>query len=269
MKSETGQPFESAIYQGFVRHRRFTPCRHEFDYPLFMMLLKLDEIPRLLHSFWQLGQGSFSWARFRRADYLGEKDQDLDTAVRDKMAQLSGMSRDQLEGDLFLLCHLRYLGLYFSPLNLYYLRQDGRFRFMLAEVSNTPWNERHYYLVDLNNPASHAKAFHVSPFNPMRQSYDWRIIPPAGQSDQCLVHIAVSNQDENQQKVFDATLSLKRLGLNQALLSRVLLKTPALTASVIVGIYWQALKLFLKKAPIYKHPGRHDSKAKESKEGSL
>lgn len=261
--------FESAIYQGFVRHRRFTPRRHEFDYPLFMLLLKLDEIPRLCRSFWQLGQRPFSWARFRRADYLGDKHQNLELAVREKMAELSGLSIEQLDGDVFLLCHLRYFGLYFSPLNLYYLKQNGHFRYMLAEVSNTPWNERHYYLLDLDAPASHAKAFHVSPFNPMQQRYNWRIIPPATDPGQCLVHIAVSDDDQAGQKVFDATLSLKRLGLNQALLTRVLLKTPVQTASVVIGIYWQALKLFLKKIPVHRHPGRSESGIDRTKEGSL
>lgn len=267
--SANNKPFASAIYQGFVRHRRFTPCRHEFDYPLFMMLLKLDELPRLLKSFWQLGQGRLSWARFRRADYIGDTQQDLELAVRDKMAELSGLTIEQLEGEIYLLCHLRYFGFYFSPLNLYYLNQHDRFRYMLAEVSNTPFNERHYYLVDLDNPAPHAKEFHVSPFNPMQQRYVWRVIPPTVESGRCLVHIDVSDENQAQQKVFDATLSLKRLNLNQALMTRVLLKTPVQTASVIFGIYWQALRLFLKKVPIHKHPGKIDSSIDKRKEGSL
>jgi hypothetical protein len=262
------QQLESAIYKGFVRHRRFTPQRHEFDYPLFMMLLKLDEIPDLLQRFWQLGSRMWSWARFRRADYLGSADEDLADAVRCKIATLADLAEHDCRGDVYLLCHLRYFGIYFSPLNLYYLKQDGQFRFMLAEVSNTPWNQRHYYLVDLEQPVPHAKAFHVSPFNPMQQTYQWRITPPDAESGQCLVHIAVQDQ-ASRNTVFDATLSLKRLGLNQALLNRVLLKTPIQTASVVVGIYWQALKLFVKKVPLHKHPGKAATSVEISKEGNL
>lgn len=267
-KTRPDQQTESAIYQGFVRHRRFSPRRHEFDYPLFMMLLKLDEIPELLPRFWQLGSRLWNWARFRRADYLGSADEDLEDAVRRKMATLAGLTEKDCQGDIYLLCHLRYFGIYFSPLNLYYLKQNGQFRYMLAEVSNTPWNERHYYLVELEKPAAHAKAFHVSPFNPMQQRYQWRIIPPELQSGQCLVHIAVED-DSTRDKVFDATLSLKRLGLNQSLLNRVLIKTPVQTASVVVGIYWQALKLFLKKVPLHKHPAKAASSLEISKEGKL
>lgn len=245
---------ESAIYSGLVRHRRFTPTQHEFDYPLFMLLLKVDELPVLLRRFWQLGSSPWRWGRFRRADYLGDPQTPLDTAVKEKLAALSGEPLARLEGDVFMLAQLRYLGLYFSPLNLYYLRQDGRFRYMLAEVSNTPWNERHYYLVDLLNPQPHGKTFHVSPFNPMNQDYRWRIIPPDPERGKCLVHIQGSPGGKGDTPVFDAALMLERRPLNREELRRVLLKTPVQTLSILWGIYWQALRLFLKRTPLYRHP---------------
>jgi len=101
---------------------------------------------------------------------------------------------------------------------------------------------------------SHQKEFHVSPFNPMNQTYQWRIKPPATDSDLCVIHI--ESIGEANAKVFDATLSLQRKPLIQSQLNRVLLKTPMQTASMVFGIYWQALKLFLKRTPIYKHPGK-------------
>lgn len=271
--------FESAIYSGFVRHRRFTPREHAFDYKLFMLLLKTDEIARLLDRFWQLGSGALSWGRFRRQDYIAPTDLSIDAAVWEKMAEISGQPAEHFHGETFLLCHLRYMGIYFSPLNLYYLKQNGQFTYLLAEVSNTPWNERHYYLLDIDQPEPHAKAFHVSPFNPMNQSYSWRLVPPQPEQGRCLVHIE-SASGETGEKVFDATLSLQRVALNQAELTRVMLKTPAQTASVVAGIYWQALKLYFKRVPLYRHPGsnnqgpttsdQHPEKQRiSSKEGSL
>jgi len=254
--------FESAIYRGIVRHRRFTPTKHEFDYPLFMLLLKADEIPALIKKFWQLGNGPLSWARFKRSDYIGERSQSISESVRNKIAELSAIPAEELQGDVFILCHLRYFGLYFSPLNLYFLRQTTGKSFMLAEVSNTPWNERHYYLLDLNDCRPHDKAFHVSPFNPMSQRYHWRVQEPRADKPRCLVHIESRQQNEGgvnsetQEKVFDATLSMKRIELNQRELSRVLRNTPIQTASVVIGIYWQALKLVLKKVPLHAHPDR-------------
>ena len=88
--------------------------------------------------------------------------------------------------------------------------------------------------------------------------YKRRIKPPATDSDQCVIHI--ESYGESETKVFDATLSLRRKPLIQSQLNRVLLKTPAQTASVAIGIYWQALKLFLKRIPFYKHPGKSQTK---------
>jgi uncharacterized protein len=256
MKQQLEPEFESAIYKGSVRHRRFTPKQHGFEYPLFMLLLKADEIPRLLRSFWQLGSGPLRWARFRRKDYLGDPEQDLSSAVKTKIAEILGTSTTAVDGDVYLLGQLRYFGLYFSPLNLYYLKQADGFRYMLAEVSNTPWNERHYYLIDLHDTQPHPKAFHVSPFNPMQQTYQWHITPPLAETGKCMVNIQVSDRTESGHKIFDATLTLRRIPLNQTELSRVLLRTPIQTLSIVAGIYWQALRLFFKRAPLYKHPGK-------------
>jgi hypothetical protein len=254
--------FESAIYQGFVRHRRFTPRRHEFKYPLFMLLLKLDELPELQTQLWQLGSRVLSWARFRRGDYLQPERVPLSVAVKQKIAELLP-DVTHIEGDVFLLGQLRYLGLYFSPLNLYFLRQDGHFRYMLAEVSNTPWNERHYYLVDLDDIQPHDKAFHVSPFNPMQQRYHWKIVPPCAEKAKTMLHLESFVRETAGEKVFDATLVLKRKPLNQTELNRVLLKTPMQTASIVMGIYWQALKLLIKRVPLYAHPDKLTDNARK------
>jgi uncharacterized protein len=258
--SKPSPALESAIYKGFVGHRRFTPTHHQFENKIFMLLLKVDEIPLVLNSFWQLGTRWLSWARFRRADYIGESDTSITDAVKSKIAEKMNTEAADINGDVFMLVHLRYLGFYFSPLNLYYVKSNGQFTHMLAEVSNTPWHEKHYYLIDLNNIQPHKKAFHVSPFNPMSQDYHWRIIPPNQGDKKCLVQIKAHNQYKPDEKVFDATLSLNRVPLNQSELSRVLLRTPTQTISIATGIYWQALKLFLKRAPFYPHPSKNKAK---------
>lgn len=228
-----------------------------------MFLLKVSEIPDLMSQFWQLGDSVLSWARFRRADFIGPEHQDITTSVKARIAELATLPVSQLDGDVFMLVNLRYLGIYFSPLNLYYLRQDGKFRFMLAEVSNTPWNERHYYLQDLQDVQSHPKAFHVSPFNSMAQDYRWKIVAPDAEHDRCSVNIECLDQLNHQQKIFDATLALRRLALNQVELGRVLARTPVQTLKIVSGIYWQALKLFLKKTPLYRHPRKLAGASKE------
>ncbi|MBM88030.1 MAG: chromosome partitioning protein ParA [Gammaproteobacteria bacterium] len=251
--------YESAIYEGFVRHRRFSPNTNEFRYPLFMFLLKIDEIPKILRSFWQLGTSFVCWARFNRGDYLGQSNENLGESVKTKIAELLGSNNREIEGEVFALCHLRYFGFYFSPLNIYFLKDGVSFKYALAEVSNTPWNERHYYLLDLDSLLPHQKQFHVSPFNPMHQSYQWKIKPPSSDYNECVIHIE-STEHEKKSKVFDASLVLKRKPLTQSELNRVLIKSPVQTLSVTMGIYWQAFKLFLKRTPFYKHPGKNQIK---------
>ena len=254
--------FESAIYKGIVRHRRFSPNKNEFESPLFMFLFKVDEISDIFKKFWQLSFKPISWARFKRKDYIASEIDNLAIAVKSKIANQLDLSIDELEGDVFLLGHLRYFGFYFSPLNVYFLKKESGFTHMLAEVSNTPWHEKHYYALDLENLHRHPKEFHVSPFNPMDQTYQWRIKPPENSSKSCLIHIESYTQNTDN-KVFDATLNLKKRPLNKKELNRVLLKTPMQTASIVFGIYWQALKLFLKRTPFYKHPIKSEIKVEE------
>ena len=247
--------FESAIYEGTVRHRRFSPRSHNFDYPLFMFLLKVDEIPQVVKAFWQLSFRAFSWARFKRDDYIISDHEDIAEAVRAKLSEELNCQMEELGNEVFLLAHLRYFGLYFSPLNVYFVKKEGTCTHMLAEVSNTPWHEKHYYALDLNDLKQHPKEFHVSPFNPMEQTYQWIINPPNNYESPCVIHIESFSQKTNN-KVFDATLRLRRKPLNNSALTRTLLRTPMQTLTVMMGIYWQALKLLLKRVPFYKHPSK-------------
>ncbi len=254
MKHIASPMTESALFQGIVRHRRFQPVRHEFRYPLFMWLLKLDEIPALFERFWQFGGSPRHWARFRRGDYLDQPERSLQDVVIERLASKLEVDVGEVAGEVWLLGQLRYLGCYFSPLNLYFVKREGSFRHVLAEVSNTPWNERYCYALDLQNLHPQDKAFHVSPFNPMGQRYHWRIMPPEG--DRLAVHLQVRAGDEIGGRTMDASLHLRRVALEQASLNRTLLRRPCQTAALLAAIHWQALRLYFKRSPIHPHPGR-------------
>ncbi|NAW78204.1 MULTISPECIES: DUF1365 domain-containing protein [Vibrio] len=238
----------SALMVGHVRHRRLSPVAHDLTYPLFMPAIDLDQWSELQQNVWGLGEKWWHWARFCRQDYLGQGD--LKAAVQDKVHELTG---ERIEGKVLAVVHLRYLGLYFSPVNFYYLYDhQGEWRYLLAEVSNTPWNERHYYALPAeagvdNQHWQHDKAFHVSPFNPIDQQYVWKLKPL---NQGLMVHL----ECHRQHKEFDATLTLKARPFTSAQLLKLLMKTPIMTIKVMVGIYWHALKLWIKGAPFYAHP---------------
>jgi DUF1365 family protein len=158
---------DSALYSGLVVHERFLPKAHRFKYPFFMWYLDLDEIDSQPDLGRWFSTGNWALSRFRRSDYLGRPDSHLADCVKDEMGRLTGT---QVTGKVFGLLNLRTLGLYFSPVNFYFgFTNDDEPSHLLAEVSNTPWNERHHYAHLLNGPRTEAvndKVFKVSPFNP-------------------------------------------------------------------------------------------------------
>ncbi|WP_102798259.1 DUF1365 domain-containing protein [Bowmanella denitrificans] len=237
-----------SLYSGQVWHKRFKPKVHQFQYQLQLFWLDLQDTDSL-NALPFVSTRGFAPIRFKRSDYLDQPKQNLADVARNKM---SALANKPLQGQVFLLGQLRWFGLYFSPVNFYYLRQaDGYFSHVLAEVSNTPWNQRHCYLVDLANPIDTVKAFHVSPFNPMNMHYQWTFNQPQHDLKVQISCIA-------QKKEFVASLAMTKKALNPNSLTSVLLST--MTLKTLAGIYWQALKLLIKGTPVYGHP----SSTKES-----
>ena len=248
---------KSCIYEGRVRHRRFTPVEHAFDYRLFMMYLDLDEAPRVFSGrwFWAIGRRALAW--LKREDHLGDSATPLADAVRDLVAEKTGR---RPAGPVRLLTHLRYFGYCFNPVSFYYCYDASgeRLETIVAEVNNTPWGEQHCYVLSGGEPVGESgirrfelgKAMHVSPFMPMDIDYDWRFSPPA---DALSVHMQNLRQGA---KLFDATLTLTRTEITGASLARVLVAYPWMTVKVMVAIHWQALKLWLKRVPFLVHPDK-------------
>lgn len=234
----------SALYVGRVSHQRFLPRPHGLSYPFFMWHLNLDrlgDVPDLSPWF---SLSRFALSRLRRSDYLGPSEEPLAVSVKKKMAELTGIP---VAGEVTGLLNLRSLGLYFSPVNFYFGYDDsGRCSHLLAEVSNTPWNERHYYgfpLADDQHHPAHPKTFKVSPFNPVDQHYRWQIEPP-GETARIVIEVG-----DQRGRVFSAQLQLSQQSLSRPVVRRQLLRRPVMPAAVIGAIYWQALKLFLKGVP--------------------
>ncbi len=239
---------ESAIYKGKVYHQRFKPTQHKFDYDIYLFWLKLEsnELEALSSSLTHFSAHDKARVRFNREDYLGDASVSLKQAVLERMTELNdGIT---LKGDVFMLGQLRMWGLYFSPVNFYYLRNtEGKYTHMLAEVSNTPWNERHHYLVNLDTQDDTPKAFHVSPFNPMDMTYKWSISQPSSR-------LSLAMDCVRDDKEFSAGINLTKFTLDNANLSAALKRIPSMTIKTVAGIYWHALKLLLKRTPLYTHP---------------
>lgn len=250
-------PLASAIYRGRVRHRRHLPHAHAFSYPVAYLYLDLDEVERVmaLSPLWSANRRNL--AEFRRSDYHGDARKPLADAVRDTVFERIGR---RPEGPIRVLAHARYFGHCFNPVSFYYcFAADGTtLDVIVAEITNTPWKERHCYVLPIAEGERHGSAwrfafdkqFHVSPFLPMDRSYDWRFQAPDAH---LRVHMDVNREDARD---FDATLVLEREPMSRAALHRVLWRHPLMTMQVVAAIHWHAFIIWRKQNPVYDHPAK-------------
>ena len=263
----------SAVYEGTVRHRRFEPVEHSFRYRLFLMYLDLGELPEVLDPFPLFSARRAAPARFRREDFLGDPDRPLDECAREAVAAATG---GRPAGPVRLLTGLRYFGHSFNPVSFYYCFDGGgkRVDAIVADVENTPWGERHPYVLARGERRGTVladdldKAFHVSPLMGMDQTYSFRASEPgesiAVQIESRPRETETANEVDNRRpsrsrrsnppKTFDATLNLRRRELSRGTLNRMLARYPAMSLQVVAKIYAQALRLKLKGARYHPHP---------------
>ncbi len=265
----------SAIYHGWLNHRRRAPRAHAFRYRLFFLYLDLAELDSVFRGRWLWSTRRPALAYFKRRDHLGDPRLPLERAVRDLVEERSGR---RPAGPIRLLTHLRYFGHCFNPVSFYYCfdADDRQVETVVAEVNNTPWGEQHCYVLGVPQQRTGGKyqryrsdkALHVSPFMPMALAYEWDLSTPAGQLD---VHMALAPMDGSNEKIFDATLQLERADISGARLAGMLARFPLMTVQVVFAIHWQALRLWLKGVPVHSHPanrqvspGSRESSASET-----
>ncbi len=249
--SRVGRESTSCIFEGAIRHRRFETRPGEFRHRIVLAYIDLDELPDLL------GGGLIARrpgvVRFRRGDYLGDETTPLADAVSSEVQRQTGVRPD---GPIRVLTHLRTFGHCFNPVSFYYCfdRSDDALSHVLAEVTNTPWGERHAYVLSASEAGAEPvrgdsrKQLHVSPFMGMDQKYTWRVSAP---TERLEVHIE-SRHDE--QVSFDATLAMRRRELTRGSLAAVTARYPAATLRVLALIYGHALALKLRGVAVHAHP---------------
>ena len=242
----------ACLYRGTVRHRRYSPVEHTFTYPLSLLCIDLDKVSQTFRFPRLWSTRSWSFVRFCRSDYFGDPERPLADCIRELVFERTGRP---VNGPVRLLAQVRQLGIVFNPVSIYYCYESDTtsLQAIVAEVTNTPWGERHCYVIgstESSRVIRHEcdKQFHVSPFMPMEMTYRWRLTAPG---ENASVHLESSR---NGNTVFDATLVLQRRPLNVWNVLKSIARFPGASIHVLAAIYWQALRLWWKSVAFIPHP---------------
>ena len=316
-KKTKPQMLQSAMYKGRVSHTRFLPVRHSFSYPFFIFAIDLDEVATVFQKdLWPLNY----IVSFCEQDHLknGEgceeqRQQQQQQTIKQRIINLiqqrtNGKCKLDSNSDeiqVILLTHLRYYGYCFNPVSFYYVfsninSSSRTLEAVVAEVSNTPWNEMHCYVlhpasVDIlsvkegrdrttsNNSTNSSlpwksvnykfnKTFHVSPFMDMNHQYDWTFwIPTASEiaiSTTMLKIVPKENEvgqndnDRNSEQVFfNAFVHIHRSSIHPFNIVWNMIRFPIYCMIIQLWIHWEALLLFFKGVEFVPHPNGTDTTA--------
>jgi DUF1365 family protein len=252
---------QSSLCFGKVHHVRKVPREHRFTYSMFMPFLNLDDLPKLSKLSALLRLNRFGVYSFYETDYLSEHVKENESLkqrairlFRKNVVEYADPSKiEESRIQVMLLAQWRFMGRTFNPISVLYFFVDHKLVFIMSEVSNTPWNEKYIYGQQLQHVGAREswvtkKLFHVSPFNSMDMLYNWT---SEIQDDEVFFKLALT---EKNTAIFDASFRYKRLPFTTKQFYLGILQQPFLSLHSVLGIYWQAFKLALKRTPFYSHP---------------
>ena len=236
---------------GQVRHRRLKPVGNAFTYGTFFLMLPMRSLQH---------NGAGALARNRRAAlsfYDADHGDGRSAQQGGALAWLDQLLQEQgiadAAGEVWLHTYPRVLGFSFKPVSFWYCHAaDGSLRAVVAEVNNT-FGQRHCYLLDRPSYGRELRAdkvFHVSPFCAVEGSYRFRLMftPDHRRT------VARIDYDDAQGPLLETSVSGRLEPLTPASMRHALWHYPAMTWNVLVRIHWQALKLFIKRAPFFGKP---------------
>ncbi|GGH22602.1 DUF1365 domain-containing protein [Alsobacter metallidurans] len=247
-------PKEAAsLYRGGVMHARMKPVEHRFSYEVFSLLIDLDRLAEASRASVFFSVGRWNLLSFWQKDH-GPRDGSSLRVYVDRILAEAGLSLPG--GRVLLLCYPRIAGMGFNPLSVYFAyAADGELAAAIYEVRNT-FGEHHTYVCPVapgelgpeGLRQERRKLFYVSPFNDLDMRYRFRVRPPG---DTIAVRIL---ETDDQGPLLAATFQGKRRHLTTSSLLAALARIPALTLTVIGGIHWEALRLWLKGMRLVKRP---------------
>jgi len=238
---------ENAVYRGELLHHRILPVQHSFNYAHVCLFTDIENIPAIAGLSPLVSVEKPNLLSFYRQDFL-PSDRTLHQEVCGRIHQQTGRA---FSGKVYLLANWRTCGVTMNPLALFYCYEEDALRYVVAEVHNTPWNERHVYvLVVADAPLTSEKNFHVSPFMPMNLRYGWGLDTPGHK-----LNVSI-NADQQGKKLFSVVMRLNAQPMTKSALHKLIGRFPIMAVRTLTLIYYQAFRLWLKRVPIHFHPRR-------------
>lgn len=197
----------------------------------------------------------------RTRDYLCNAQENLREGV---VAVVTNAGHPPPSGPIALLTQPRNLGVSFNPVSFFfcYDASGESVQTVVAEINNTPWNERFtYVLADLETSVGERseelsfkfpKTFHVSPFNDMDVDYRWTF--ELGER----IHVRMV-LERGGEEIFRAGLHLKCQRLDRPAITHAVKRYPAQNLMTLARIYRQAFLLWRKRTPFYEHPDNREN----------
>ena len=242
----------SRLYVGKVTHQRTRPVKNAFRYGVYFLFADLADLADLDRDLKLFGHNHGALVSLWDKDHGPRDGSPLRPWIEDLLSQVG---IDLTGGRVCLLAFPRVLGFKFWPVAFWYCyAADGTPMAVLAEVQNT-FRDHHNYLLhnhgqpfDWSSRPGATKAFYVSPFIQIEDArYEFHFSEPGDR-------VSVSIYDYvSGPLLLTAAISLNATELtDRALLGRVLRLGP-MSARATVLIHYQAVKLWLKRVPLFRH----------------
>ncbi len=238
---------------GHVVHHRQHPKKHRFKYHMSWCLFNLSQLDQTIKNNRWFSLNAFNLISIKNKDYINDEQ----VSIKDKIHDyLVSQTQHPFDGQVYLFTHPRFLGCGFNSVNFYLCYENKQLSYIVSEINNTPWGQKHLYFHDLKCDSQHAhdatfrfsKSFHISPFAEMDIDYAWNFKITDQQFD-------VSMQlDQKGKTIMNVVLKTQLQPMTDKNQLKWMITRPFQGIKMLSGIYWQALKIWLKGIPFFSHP---------------
>ena len=235
---------EDCLYEGVVKHQRFKPFSHSFHYKMTYFWFDILQFKDYL----MFKKNKITFFSFFEKDHGNYEKKNLFGFFQEHL------KKKNIRDIYFIksLCLPRILGYVFNPISVFICYDNNKNpKAIIFEVSNT-FKERHAYICKVtsgeNNNFLVPKKFYVSPFFNVKGKYQIRF-----SLNQRIVNLFIQYDVENK-KIFQASFVGQKKDIDESNLFKLFFPKIFQNIKATIGIYAQALKLFIKGAIYIKKP---------------